>query len=65
MKSKLQNCTLDMSVCSEIIGITSLPIFLGDIDGTTKSILSVNNTPYILDKSLNTIGVISGVIFTS
>jgi len=58
--SKLQNCTVDMATCTDIADIDK-PIFLGDIGGTVKALLSVNNEPFILDKKENTFTKIEGV----
>lgn len=60
--SQLQNCSTDMATCQVIIAdINATPIFLGDIGGTVKSILSVDNKPYVIDKSLNSASKIAGV----
>ena len=58
--SKLQNCTTDMATCIDIAN-SDKPIFLGDIGGDVKSLLSVNNEPFILDKKENTFTKIEGV----
>jgi hypothetical protein len=56
--SQLQNCSLDMTTCTAIAGITEAPTYLGDLGGTAKGVLSVGNTHYVLDKSANTLSEI-------
>jgi len=63
--STLQNCTMDLSTCTAISGLTSKPTFLGDLGGTTKSILSVGDTHYILDKLDNTLSTINAATTAS
>ena len=59
---KIQNCTTDMSACTDIATVESKPLFLGDIAGTAKSILSIDNKPYILNKQDNTFTQIADLV---
>ncbi len=59
---KIQNCTTDMTACIDIATVESKPLFLGDVAGTTKSVLSIDNKPYILNKQDNTFSEITGLI---
>ena len=58
--SKLQNCGVDMATCTDIAD-SNKPIFLGDIGGDVKALISVNNEPFILDKNENSFTKIEGV----
>lgn len=59
--SSLQECTTDMVTCIEIADVDPAPTFLGDVGGTLKSVMSISDEPYILDKSDNSMTKIAGV----
>ncbi len=50
---KVQNCSMDMMACTDILDAQSAPKFLGDIGGTTLSALSISNNYYTIDKADN------------
>ncbi len=50
---KVQNCTMDLATCTDIMDAGSEPKFLGDIGGTTLSALSISDHYYRIDKADN------------
>ena len=59
--STVQNCSLTMTACIDITQAANEPIYLGDIGGSSKGVIVIDDTGFILDKSDNSLEELSGL----
>ena len=60
-QSQLQNCSLTMASCSDIIPALKAPTYLGDLVGSSKGVVIIDGIGYTLDKSDNTLEELIGL----